>query len=169
MAQPFLVLKVDDDEQSRFGATRPTGGQLSDGDRRLLRSQVGSLACDLVSGARIDRRARFEQHDLADIVHRDRAMLDAMRDDDELALLDDLVPIAKLHQQAALVHQEQFVLAPVKAPGELARELGELDLHVVNLTGDLRRPGLLELPERVGQVLLVDRREMPDSARRRRE
>src|SRR5436190_14260382 len=99
-------------------------------------------------GAGIGGRARFEQHDLTGIVQRNRAMLDAMRDHDELAFLDDLVPIAELHQQPALVHEEKFVLALMKAPDELARELGKLDLHIVNLTGDLRRPGVVEASER---------------------
>jgi len=41
------------------------------------------------------RAHRFQQHDLAAVVERCRVMLDATRNNDELALLDDLLSIPK--------------------------------------------------------------------------
>ena len=48
----------------------------------------------------------------------------------------------------------------MEVPDELAGELYELDLHIVNLTGNLWRPRVIEAPERVGQVFLVERLEV---------
>src|SRR5450755_3235577 len=61
------------------------------------------------------------------------AVLDAMRDDDHLALLDPLVAVAEMHQKPALDDEEELVLLLVVVPHERALNLDELDLEVVDL------------------------------------
>jgi hypothetical protein len=115
---------------------------------------------NLIAQADFDEEFREILHDLAGIIRHARAMLNAMRSYDEFAFLDYLVPIAELYQQAPLVHQKECVLVLMEVPDEFAGELYELDLHIVNLTGNLWRPRVIEAPERVGQVFLVERLEV---------
>jgi hypothetical protein len=83
-------------------------------------------------------------------------MLHAPRHDDELALLQPKITVAQLHQQTAFDHQEELVLLVVLVPDELALQLGQLDLKVVQLAYDARAPALVELRELLRQVDLLD-------------
>lgn len=67
-------------------------------------------------------------------------MLDAAWDDDELALADLNVTLAELHGEPAFDHEEQLILALVMVPYELALELDELDVGVIDLADDLGAP-----------------------------
>jgi hypothetical protein len=67
-------------------------------------------------------------------------VFDAPRHDEEFALFQPNVPVAKLHAKAALDHQEQLVLVIVVVPDELALEFDQLDELAVQLASDLRLP-----------------------------
>ena len=80
------------------------------------------------------------------------AVLDAVRDDDHLALPDRLVAVAEVHHQPALDDQEELVLLVVVMPHELALDLHDLDLEVVDLAGDARAAVVVETTEGLGDV-----------------
>jgi hypothetical protein len=64
-------------------------------------------------------------------------VLDAARDDQELARLEpDVVAVREAHEQPALEDPEELVRVVVVVPDEVALELRELDLEVVDLRGD---------------------------------
>ena len=65
-------------------------------------------------------------------------MLDAARHDQELALLDPLLPIAKVHPESAPDDQEQLVFVLVVMPDELPLELHQLHVLAVQLADDAR-------------------------------
>ena len=67
-------------------------------------------------------------------------MLDAARDDDELAFLDPFVVVAVFHAEAAFDDQEQFVFVVVMVEDEFALELVELDVLSVELGADVGLP-----------------------------
>ena len=69
---------------------------------------------------------------------RDRTVLDAARDDDELALVQRQDAVAELHVEPPVHHEEKLVLGVVSMPDELALELDELDVLAVQLADDLR-------------------------------
>jgi len=73
------------------------------------------------------------------------AMLHASRDDDELARIEKLRPIPKLHFQTTVEDQEKFVLVSVAMPDEGALQLGELDLLTIEGADDVRLPMLVNL------------------------
>jgi hypothetical protein len=75
--------------------------------------------------ARVERRLRLDQDDLA-VALGERAVLDPARNDDQLTGLDDDVPVAELHAHPARDDEEQLVLVVVVVPDELAVELDDL-------------------------------------------
>src|SRR5439155_8922870 len=98
---------------------------------------------------------RLEQQDMRFFL-RDRQMLDAVRDDDELARLDHEIAVSQLHAQPALHDEKQLVLTLVVVPDELARELRELHETVVDLPDDLGTPLILKPAEHLGEIDLAD-------------
>src|SRR6266699_3536337 len=83
-------------------------------------------------------------------------MLDAVRDDDELARLDHEVAVPQLHPQPALHDQKQLVLPLVVMPDELALEFRELHEAVVYLADDLGTPLILKPAEHLGEIDFAD-------------
>src|SRR5262245_3789913 len=79
-------------------------------------------------------------------------MFDATGDDQEFALFEPDVPIPELHAEAALDHEEEFVLVVVVVPDERPLELHQLHLLAVQFTHDLRLPLLAEQRQLLGQV-----------------
>jgi hypothetical protein len=67
-----------------------------------------------------------------DFFFGDRAMLDAMRNDDELAFANYRLVIAKLHSKDAFDYEEEFVFDVVMVPDEFAFDLDDLHRAIVN-------------------------------------
>jgi len=101
----------------------------------------GTLVHDI---AGVERRLRLEQDDLTFVTFRYGKVLDTTRGDDELTGADPDAAVPKPHEKSSLVNEEQFVFVIVVMPHELALELGELDLHVIDLAGNLRAPMIRE-------------------------
>src|SRR5258706_12680109 len=106
--------------------------------------------------SRIQRGSRFEQEHVG-LFLGDRQMLNAVRDNDELARLDHEVGVSQLHPQTALHDQKQLVLALVMVPDELALELRELHEVVIHRADNLRTPLILKPAEHFGEIDLADR------------
>ena len=62
----------------------------------------------------------------------DRAMFNAMRNDDELAFPNYRLVIAKLHAQHAFHYKEEFVFNVMMVPDELAFDLDDLHRAIVD-------------------------------------
>ena len=77
-----------------------------------------------------------------------RAVLDAARDDEQLACGQFDVAVAQLNRKAALEHEEEVVGLLVGMPHELAACLDHLQLEVVQVADDPRAERLVELGER---------------------
>ena len=52
--------------------------------------------------------------------------------------------IAKLHPQAARYHKEELIFFIMAVPDELALELDQFDLHIVDVACNSWRPGFLK-------------------------
>ena len=93
----------------------------------------------------------LEQHDFRFSV-RYRSMLDASRDDEELAGMevDDL--ISKLHPKRASDDQKHLVFVGMGVPHELALNLDQLDQLTVELAHDLGEPAVFEQTEFLGEI-----------------
>ncbi len=78
-----------------------------------------------------------------DLVGGDGQMLHAAWDDRELALVQPQVAVAQLDEQSPLDDEEQLILVFVPMPDELAFELDQLDIRVVQLARDLGTPVVL--------------------------
>src|SRR5689334_3923381 len=83
-------------------------------------------------------------------------MLNAVRDDDELARLDHKVGISQLHPQPALHDQKQLILVLVMVPDELTFELRELHVSVIYFAHDLGTPLILKPAEHFGEIDFAD-------------
>src|SRR5258705_7636289 len=114
----------------------------------------GAFIAD-VSG--VQGRIGLEQEDVRFFLGN-RQMLDAVRDDDELARLDYEVAVPQLHPQPALHDQKKLVLAIVMVPDELALEFRELHETVVYLTNDFGTPLVLKAAEHLGEIDFADGR-----------
>ena len=90
------------------------------------------------------------------LAFRERAVLDAARDDDQLPRLEYDIAVAELHAHPPGGDEEQLILPIVVVPDELALEPDHLHVGVVQLGDDLRAPRLVESRELLGQVDLVD-------------
>src|ERR1700730_4980657 len=82
-------------------------------------------------------------------------MLHTSRHDKELALLDPFVPVAKLHAEAALDHQEHFIFIRMMMKHELPEDFVQLDMLPVQFSYDIRLPVFRNLPKLLGDVDLV--------------
>src|SRR5207302_6569815 len=89
-------------------------------------------------------------------------MFEAPGHDDEFALLDPHLAVAELEQQPAFPHETPLVFAVVVVPHELAFDLDDLDVGVVELADDLRASMLVELPEFLREVHATHARRPPD-------
>ncbi len=67
-------------------------------------------------------------------------MLDAPGDDQHLSGVEGHGLVAKVDPDPTLHHEEELVLVLVMVPDELALQLGQLDVEVVDLADDLRAP-----------------------------
>src|SRR4029077_9311348 len=74
-------------------------------------------------------------------------VVDPTRHDHELAFVHPHVAVAELDQQPAFHDEKQLVLYVMVMPHELALDLDELHVGVIELTYDLRAPVVVELPE----------------------
>jgi hypothetical protein len=92
--------------------------------------------------ASIERAPRLEQHH----VHLFRRHWHVLppRHNAELARSHPQVAIAEADAEAAFHHQEHFVRGLVVVPHELASELHQLDIAVVDFPDDLGAPVLSE-------------------------
>src|SRR5262245_24764093 len=80
------------------------------------------------------------------------AVLHATRHDDELPRPQVPVAIAELHSQASGDHEEELVLPLVVVPDELALELDQLHVAVIQLARDSRIPVVVAPRELLAQV-----------------
>lgn len=101
-----------------------------------MRSKDGSLVHHV---ARVQRGHRLEQHDVSLLLGYGQ-MVDTVRDNDELAGVHANVTIAEAHEKRTLQDQKQLILSFVVMPDEIALELHELDVEIVDLARDVRGP-----------------------------
>jgi hypothetical protein len=104
--------------------------------------------------AGVQCRRRFKQQNV-NLFFGNRAMLDAMRDDQEFTLLDPHVTVAKFHAEPAFHYQEQFILDIVMVPDERASEFDQLYLLTVEFPDHSRLEMVREKRELFQQVDLV--------------
>jgi hypothetical protein len=125
-------------------------------DARGTSSQRRGIDRPLAAGAAgVDHAGALDQHHVA-LGRRHGQVLDPARHDEQLALLEpDVVTVAEAQLQAPANDEEELVGIGVVMPDEIALELGELDLEVVDGGGDAWAPRLRERSERVGEVHLV--------------
>src|SRR6266511_1466665 len=98
--------------------------------------------------------ARLDQQDMSLLV-RARAVLDAARDDEDLARVELDVPLAELDRQVPFQDEKEIVGVGMGVPDELALNLDELELVVVQVADDAGAEGLVEGGELVGEIDLV--------------
>src|SRR5262249_55094087 len=93
--------------------------------------------------AGVKRAGRFEQEHLCFFL-RHGSMVDASRNNQELAFFEPDLAIAKLHAESALDHEKQLVLVVMMMPNKRTFEFHQLDQLTVELAGDFRAPMLGE-------------------------
>jgi hypothetical protein len=110
--------------------------------------QPGQFAASV---AGVERAGRFDQEDAA-FIFSNRFMLDAFRHDVHFTFVeaDDVIAQVDLHRSSD--EDEDFVGFGVGMPDELALDLGQLEMVIVHLGDDARRPEVAELGELVGEV-----------------
>src|SRR5690242_21879978 len=79
-------------------------------------------------------------------------MLDAVRHDDELALVDRHVAVAEAHEEPALHDQEQLVLCLVMMPDKLTLDLHQFEVRIIYLSGDARLPVVADQAELLREI-----------------
>ncbi len=119
----------------------------------LNRSRCGNGAF-VCSVAGIECTGRLEEHDL-DFFGGDRPMFDAVRDDDELTLVETDDAVAQVQFETAGDDQEHFVLVFVMVPVEGALKFDQFDLLAVKFAGDARLPVMVDVGEFFRQVDFV--------------
>ncbi len=153
----------------RVAATR-SGGKLQAGDVGTVEAglwlrQPGQIAIpyrrsgeflDLgsqfpASIASVDDRARLEQKHCGFGIGA-RAVLDAARDDEELLRCEHHIAISHLKGKPPVQDQEELVSVGMLMPGELALDLDDPDIVVVDLGNLLRRPLLSETRQHRVQI-----------------
>src|SRR2546425_7858652 len=90
----------------------------------------------------IERRLGLDEYDMHLIRQRLGAVFDTAGHDDELPRPEIAVPIAQLHPEPALDHAEEFVFPFMVVPDELSPELHDLDVRVIQVAHNFRRPVL---------------------------
>ena len=88
-------------------------------------------------------------------------MFGAVRDNDEFAGLDDHIACAQSHLHPPRDDEEQFILGLMMMPVELASELDQLDLKIIDVARDARIPVIVEGCEGFGKIDLVDHGHSP--------
>ena len=86
---------------------------------------------------------------------RHRLVIDATRNDEELALFECDHSVPQMNAQLAREDEKELVLTLVVMPDKLTFEFRELDVLAIELTYDAGTPGLGELPKLVGKVHLL--------------
>ena len=81
-------------------------------------------------------------------------VLDALRNDEELALGELDVAVAQAHAHPALDDEEELVLGLVVMPDEFALEFDDLDLVVVQVSDDLRAAAVSSKSRTFGRLTL---------------
>ncbi len=121
----------------------------------LLQLSHGALALDVTG---VECRLRFQQHDVRLFLGR-REVLHTMRDDDELARLNDefaFAPVlAHAHPQGALHDKEQLVFDLVVVPHKISLQLHHFHVQVVDFTDDLRTELIAEERQLLREVNLL--------------
>jgi hypothetical protein len=102
-----------------------------------------------VAGVR--RPARLDQEDVRLLIG-DRAVLDAARDDEDVALAELDVSVTELDREPPLEDEKEIVRVGVRVPDELALDLPDLDLVVVVVTDDPRLEVLVEGRELLREI-----------------
>ena len=117
--------------------------------------------CALATGAaRIHYFGRFEHKEVGRAVGYGQVLY-ASRHDEHLTCFEhDGIMGTELHLQLALDAEEQFVLIFVLMPDELALELGELDLAVIDCASPAGAPALIEGIERLCDIDLLNHRDI---------
>src|SRR2546427_711947 len=116
----------------------------------------------IADGARIESGLRLEQQDVG-LLGSDGQVVDPMRHVHELAFIHPHVAVAELDKEPAFHDEKQLVLYVMVMPHELALDLDELHVGVVDLAHDLRAPMVVELPELLGEVHATHARRPPDA------
>src|SRR5438874_5778213 len=99
---------------------------------------------DKVSG--IQSRSWFDQHTMNFFVGRG-TVLDAVRNDEELAFAHHCLSVAKFHSQRAFDYQKQFIFVFMVVPDEIALEFDGFETTVVHFAENARIPVIGELRE----------------------
>jgi hypothetical protein len=82
----------------------------------------------------------------------DRTVLDAARDDEDVALAELDVSVTELDRQPSLEDEEEVVRVGVRVPNELALDLPDLDLVLVVVTDDPRLEVLVDGRELLREI-----------------
>jgi hypothetical protein len=82
----------------------------------------------------------------------ERTVLRALRHHDELPRAHLPIAVTELHAEPPRHHEKELVLPLVLVPHELAGELDELDVHVIDLADYLRRPAVGEAGELLREI-----------------
>ena len=82
----------------------------------------------------------------------DRAVLDATRHDEDVALAELDVSVTKLDRQPPLEDEKEIVGVGVRVPDELAFDLPDLDLVVVVVADDARLEVLVDGRELLREI-----------------
>jgi hypothetical protein len=82
----------------------------------------------------------------------DRAVLDAARDDEDVALAELEVSVTELDREPPLEDEKEIVRVGVRVPDELALDLPDLDLVVVVVADDPRLEMLVEGRELLREI-----------------
>jgi hypothetical protein len=117
-----------------------------------------SMCSDLALGrclragvSRVRGPARLDQEDVRLLIG-DRAVLDAARDDEDVALAELDVSVTEPDCQPPLEDEKEIVRFGVRVPDELALDLSDLDLVVVVVADDPRLEVLVEGRERLREI-----------------
>ena len=106
--------------------------------------------------AGVDGVARLDDQDVG-LVLRSRAVLHASRHDEELALVQHDVSVSELEREPPFEYEEELVRLVVLVPDELALDLSDVDLVVVQVRDDLGRERPVEGCELRSEVYLAVR------------
>lgn len=94
-------------------------------------------AARIVDATGVIDRSLFNQQQF-DFFFRDWTVLDAARDHDEFARIQNDLAIAQFDDELAFDDIEQLVFFLVRVPDELAFDLGDLHVCVIDGANDLR-------------------------------
>jgi hypothetical protein len=141
---------------SGFRRTRNPGAASGDGLSRLRPSSdrlcFGRERPPSIAG--VDGSGGFDQQDRRVFLGA-RAVLDATRNDEQFPLVEFDVAIGKLDRQVPFEDEEEVIGVVVLVPDELAFDLDDANIVVVDASDDLRLPVLIEEAQLLGQVDFV--------------